>query len=111
MIVEKLNKEDFERVLSSEKGWKLNNLLPGEEYIYEFALTSRPYIVIRVLTSVSKKYDNRRPYGKDAIRVFAFNERTKKGWIKTKRVYRTLNWEVNLKKTIIEIFHEAQNRT
>ena len=98
-------------VLDATKGWKIVDVDANtKEYIFEFPLTSRPHIVVRVCSSIHKESNASRKVGKDAIRVFAVNNKTGKGWISTTRVYRVEGWRDNLKKTVMKVFTEAKNR-
>lgn len=102
--------EEMKDLLKADKGWKINDELPGKEHIFEFALTTRPYIVIRVYSTIRKVDDDCRHKGKDAIRVFAFNEKTGRGWISTKKVLRVEGWRRNLTKAVTKVFNEARGR-
>jgi len=110
MAMAEITKEDFEQVLKEEKGWTLNNESTAKEYVYDFPLSSRPHIVVRVCSSINKHNDTRRACGKDAIRVFSVNIKKNIGWIKTKRVYRTEGWKKNLQTAILNCFNAARER-
>ena len=102
--------DEMRKVLTANKGWNLDMISGSKEYVFEFPLSSNPHIVIRVLSGIT--FSGRsRGCGKDAIRVFAFNTRTQRGYIKTKRVNRIQTWEQNLKKTVMNCFNQAQERT
>lgn len=102
--------DEIKGLLKAEKGWKINDKLPGKEHIFEFPLTTRPYIVIRVYSTIRKVDDDCRHKGKDAIRVFAFNEKTGRGWIRTRKVLRVEGWRSNLTKAVTRVFNEARER-
>lgn len=93
----------------SKPGWQLVTEPTSKEFIFEFPLSTSPEIVIRVCTSITESGISR-GRGKDAIRVYAFNKKTNKGYIKTKRVYRIGTWEKNLKNAVWECFNNAKER-
>ena len=102
--------EDIENVLRADKGWSVV-VEPGtREIVFEFPLTTSPHIVIRVCSGIMPISNNSRGCGKDAIRIFAINKHTGKGWISTKRINRIGTWEKNLRKAITNCFNEAKNR-
>lgn len=77
-----------------------------KELCYEHPL--RDGVVIRCMTSVTAT--GSRGKGKDAIRLFAVDTKRNKGYIATKRVYRTTNWQDNLKKCFVKVSGEAKTR-
>lgn len=100
---------EIENVLRTDKGWKKVVTGGTREYVFEFPLSTSPWIVVRVCSGIIEN-GNSRGCGKDAIRVFAVNKKTDKGWISTKRVYRIGTWEKNLRKAVTNCFNEAKNR-
>jgi len=101
--------DELREVLTAEKGWDLD-MTPGtKEYLFQFELTNSPHIVIRVMSGITYG-GNSRGCGKDAIRVFAFDTKNCKGYIKTKRVYRIGSWEKNLRAAVLNCFNQAKER-
>jgi hypothetical protein len=76
------------------------------ELCFEFPL--RDGVVLRCMTSVSAGVARKK--GGDAIRVFALDTKRGKGYISTKRVYRTQRWSDNLRKAGLAVFTEAKAR-
>ena len=101
---------EIKEVLREEKGWRINNLAKGNEFVFEFPLSTRPHIIIRVCSSIKRNNEDCRECGEDAIRVYAFNSIQNKGWIATKRVYRVEGWRNNLTNTVTAIFKQATER-
>ena len=101
---------ELKAVLTEDKGWSLV-VEPGitKEYVFNFPLTSSPWIVVRVCSGITAD-GNSRGCGKDAIRVFALDTKANKGYIKTKRVYRIQTWESNLRKAVTNCFEMAKER-
>jgi len=86
------------------------NETPRSRFVKELAFDFpvRDGVIIRCFTSV--KDGTSRKVGKDAIRVFAVDTKSDRGFIKAKRVNRTTNWQDNLKKAYAYIFSETKNR-
>ena len=99
---------EIQEVLKAEKGWIED--ASGNEIVFRFALSTRPYINVVVCSSLRKDNQDCRECGKDAIRVFAVNNMLKKGWISTRRVYRVAGWRKNLVNTVTDVFNQAVNR-
>lgn len=102
---------EMQELLKAEKGWRTeqpnNNI---KEIIFSYSIPSVPFLVVKVCSGITLESGNSRAVGKDAIRVFAINSNTNKGWISTSRVYRTLGWNNNLKNKIIEVINQAKDR-
>lgn len=101
---------EMEAVLKADKGWEKKVEPNSKEYIFEFPLSCSPHIIIRVCSSIKIDGGMSRDCGKDAIRVFAYDIVSKRGWIKTKRVYRVGGWKDNLRKTTMDVFKQAKAR-
>jgi len=65
-------------------------------------------IVIKCMTSVLDGIA--RSKGQDAIRLFAVDTVREKGYIKTRRVYRTTNWKDNIIKAYKDIYEQTKTR-
>jgi hypothetical protein len=109
MMANDVTKESFDAILLPEKNWRLTDHHVGE-YVYEMPLSTRPHIVIKVFTSVSKKTDNRRRKGKDAIRICAVDIKADRGVVKSVKVLRVPTWRNNLKSAILGVFNTASKR-
>ena len=101
--------DEMKDVLCVEKGWEVITEPNSREYYFDFHLTRSPWIVIRVASSITENGIGR-GCGKDAIRVYAVDTKNKKGYIKTKRVYRIVTWKQNLQKAVLECFNNAKER-
>jgi hypothetical protein len=101
--------EEINEILRADKGW-LTKFEPGtKEIIKEFPLSESPHIVIRVCTGILPSGKSR-GCGKDAIRVYALDTNSGKGYIKTKRVYRIGTWSKNLHRVVVDCFYQALGR-
>jgi hypothetical protein len=100
---------EMQSVLCADKGWQIKTEHNSREYLFEFPLSTSPNIIIRVCSGIIEN-GNSRDCGKDAIRVFAYDIENKKGWIKTKRVYRIGTWEKNLRNAVTKCFEAAKAR-
>jgi len=100
---------EMKTLLLAEKGWSLVANDQSREYIFSFPLSNSPNIQVRVCSGITAN-GHSRGCGKDAIRVFAVNTATDKGYISTKRVYRLDTWEKNLKAAVTNCFLAAKAR-
>ena len=85
--------------------WK-ENIDVSEELCFDHHVKNG--IVIRCMTSIN--YGSARAVGQDAIRIFAVDTVRDKGYIKTKRVYRTTNWKDNVVKAYKKVYEDTKNR-
>jgi hypothetical protein len=100
---------EMKEELKSEKGWRLKTEPNSREFIFEFPLSTTPHIIVRVCSSIVENELSRK-CGKDAIRVFAYDIKNGKGWIKTRRVNRIGTWRKNLKAAVMDVFCQAKAR-
>lgn len=98
--------------LKEEKGWTIApfDLSGTKEIIYHYKLKKYPFLVVHVCTGIKQDDEQSRAVGKDAIRCFAVNSNTKRGWISTSRVYRTTGWKNNLFNKVKEVIAAAEKR-
>lgn len=109
-----ITKEEMDNFFfSTNKGWIRN--ISGNEYVYDFHMKYPYPLVIKVMSSISVYTNKARNKGSDAIRVFVIkkdgfdiNSKVKGGFLKSKRVYRTINWKDNLKSLVLEMFYESR---
>ena len=96
----KLN--EFDELLKAEKGWERE--VCGKEYIYNYEMKSFPGLIVKVLTSIKIDTVAARKKGQDAIRVYVVRKIGKefKGYAKSIRVNRTMNWRDNVKKAFLK---------
>jgi hypothetical protein len=94
----KITEQEMDDHLKSSKGWVKEAC--GYEYVYSFKIPSIPFVVIKVMSSISTGTGEGRNKGSDAIRVFAVKVDSKGkvicGYIKKQKVNRTTNWRKNL---------------
>lgn len=101
--------DEIREVLTEDRGW-FQVIEPNtKEFIFQFRLTTSPHIAIRVCSGITFNGKSR-GRGKDAIRVFAIDTKTSKGYIKTKRVYRIQTWKQNLRTAVMNCFEAAKER-
>lgn len=91
---------EFDNLFKPEKGWR--KVIKGNEYVYTYTSTKNPKIDVLVYSSLSTDKGTGRKCGGDAIRVCAVNTVSKKGIMKSKRVYRTPGWDERVKERVIE---------
>jgi len=109
MMANDVNFETMTELLSPEKGWIETDHHCGE-HVFQFHLSTRPHIIIKVYSSISKQSNKRRPKGKDAIRVVAVDLKRDKGLVKSLKVLRIPTWRKNLKEAIITVFSDISKR-
>ena len=100
---------EMQDVLREDKGWELRTEDSSREYFFSFPLSTSPHIQIRVASGITANGQSR-SCGKDAIRVFAVDTAAKKGFIKTKRIYRIGTWEKNLRAAVLNCFKMSKDR-
>lgn len=102
---------EMQDLLKAEKGWRTeqpnNNI---KEIVFSYAIKSLPFLVVKVCSGITLESGRSRDVGRDAIRVFAINTNTNRGWISVKRVYRVEGWRNNLQTTVTKVIMEAKNR-
>ena len=103
--------KEMDEFLKKEKGWFRSR--SGNEWIYDFHMKKIP-VIIKVASSIRIDTERSRNKGSDAIRVFAVikeglgeKDKITKGLLKASRVYRTINWQDNLEKLIINKLDQA----
>ena len=105
----KITESEMDAFLKPEKGWVKQ--ISGYEYVYDYKHPCQPFVV-KVMSSISIKDATGRNKGSDAIRVFAVrvdrNNRVVGGLVRSKRVYRTMNWKENLQTLVIETIQAAK---
>ena len=111
-MAQDLTIENFKELLSHPKRKETDP--HSKEYVFEYpVIKDSDRIVVKVCSSISKDSGERRAKGKDAIRIFAIDldaPAEKRGIVKSHRVYRTINWRDNFKKTFTEVFKLAVER-
>ena len=107
-----ITKQDMDRFAKTSKGWVCNTV--GNEYVYDFHLKKYP-IIIKIASSIRIDSGRARNKGADAIRIFAVEKESTdvkakitKGLIKSRTVYRTINWRVNARKQIESVIASSK---
>ena len=97
---------EFDAIFKPEKNW--NKELSGyaQEIVYTKSLKSRPWVLIKVYSSIHKDSGISRGVGKDAIRVGVISTITNKGLIKSKRINRVPGWDKRLVERVEEIWKQ-----
>lgn len=95
---------EMNEFLRAERGWKLAEIkFHCEEHVYDWSpFADRPWVVVRVYSSVDKHTGVSRKVGGDAIRVCAVNTASDRGLLHSVRVHRVENWRENLRARVIE---------
>lgn len=102
---------EMQEFLPLSKGWKTEQ--PNgqtKEVVFTYNIPSMPFLQIKVCSGITLDSGASRGCGQDAIRTFCINLNTNKGWISTKRTYRTMGWKDNLKTAITNAINEAKIR-
>jgi|TARA_Y100000310_G_scaffold243112_3_gene247525 hypothetical protein len=106
--------EEMQQCLPKDKGWEV---LVGDfssEYVFGWQIPSKPDLLIKVYTSIRKQNAVGRSKGQDAIRVVCVLHKDGKTQpvvsAKDKRVNRTTNWRVNLRKLVVDVMNKSKER-
>lgn len=86
--------------------WRWEKSRSGGEWIYEYKLKNG--ITIKVCSSIRTDTGYSRGNGRDAIRICAYNRRTKRGVRGGIRVNRMKNWREILEKKVMRLFNELK---
>ena len=94
--------DEFDHLLKTSLGWERN--ISGKEYVYDYQMKNFPNLIIKVLTSIKTETSAARKVGQDAIRVFVVQKvgDEYKGYAKSIRVNRTMNWRDNVVKAFMK---------
>lgn len=102
--------QDFHQVLKTEKKWTEHQI--GNEIVFDWELPRWPGIVVRVYSSVKANTGQSRSKGADAIKVCGIdlqaNNGRGKGLIRSKKVYRVVNWRDNLQERVMDVIHDLR---
>lgn len=95
---------EFDAIFKPEKNW--NKELSGyaQEIVYTKSLKSRPWVLIKVYSSIHKNSGVSRGVGQDSIKICAINSKTNKGILKTKRIHRTPGWQERVIARVLEVW-------
>ena len=97
---------EFDNIFKSEKGWVKELSGMAQEIVYTKYLKSKPWLTVKVYSSIHKDSGVSRSCGKDAIRVCAINTTTNRGVIKSRRINRVPKWEDRLTDRVTEIWNQ-----
>lgn len=98
--------EEVKEVLKEENLWfepKMDNM---PRFLFDNALTSYAYIVVRVDTGITKDNED----VKDCFKIYAVDLKNKRGWIRTRTVVKDNNWRENLLTTCRSVWQQACHR-
>jgi hypothetical protein len=97
---------EMDSIFQSEKNWIKEYTDYHSEIVYTKTLKSKPWIQVKVYSSLRKNNGVSAGVGQDAIRVCAINIKTNKGIIKSRRINRVPNWEQRLKPRVEEVWKQ-----
>ena len=100
---------EFDAIFKPEKGWKKDVSGMAQEFVYLKTLQTKPWLTIKVYSSIHKDDGISRKCGKDAIRVCAINTMTNRGVIKSRRINRVPKWENRLMERVMEIWNQLRS--
>lgn len=103
MSYQKITKEDFEKALPGKAVLSPNTNKSGE-FIYEIPIDDKTKVMI--YSSISRRSDNSRGVGEDAIR-FALVDLVSGKAFGTKKVYRVPGWDQRMKERIVTLVKES----
>jgi hypothetical protein len=104
-----ITEEQIREVLREDQGWFMPQM-SAKELILDNYLTDYPYIVVRVFTSVMKETGLSTNDWTTVPRVFAFDLKSRRGWIKTRKVQRLDGWQNKLLMTCRDVWRIANRR-
>jgi hypothetical protein len=78
--------------------------------VYSKLTKNKPWLQIRVYSSLNKNSGLSAKCGADAIRVCAINIKTDKGVIKSRRINRVPGWDSRLMNRVEEVWKELINK-
>lgn len=93
--------------LKPDKGWVSE--IHGGELVFSKKIAI-PNIQVKVYSGIKSNTGESRGCGKDAIRVAAVDVVNHRGWIKSKRVHRVVNWKANLKGRVLKVIEQSHAR-
>ena len=102
--------DEVRDLLKVDKGWVENENVGVNEYVFDWAVSSKPGEIVRVYSSVSKCNGKGRGCGRDAIRVCAFRSDTDRGLVRSRRVHRVAGWRDNLRSRVMDVLKLAKVR-
>lgn len=100
---------EMDAIFKAEKSWVKEYVGFHSEIVYTKNLKSKPWIQVKVYSSLKKSNGISAGVGKDAIRVCAINTTTNKGVIKSRRINRVPGWEDRVKTRVEEIWKQLLN--
>ena len=95
---------EFDAIFKAEKNWVKELSGMAKEVVYTKSLKSKPWIQIRIYSTIHKNDGVSRGCGKDAIRVCAINTNTNRGVLKGKRINRVPGWNSRLENRVKEVW-------
>lgn len=105
-----IEKSEFDDIFKSEKGWEIETSGHEKEIVYTKCLATKPWIKVKVYSSLKQSSGISRGVGKDAIRVCAVNIKTDRGVMKSRRINRVPGWNDRLINRVTEIWTELRDK-
>lgn len=101
---------EMDTIFNPEKNWVKEYSGFHKEVVYSKIPKSKPWLQIRVYSSINKNNGISAGVGKDALRVCVINIKTDKGVIKTKRINRVPGWDGRLINRVTDVWNELMNK-
>jgi len=101
---------EMDAIFKPEKNWVKEYSGFHKEVVYSKITKNKPWLQIRVYSSLNKNSGLSAKCGADAIRVCAINIKTDKGVIKSRRINRVPGWDSRLMNRVEEVWKELINK-
>jgi hypothetical protein len=101
---------EMDAIFKPEKNWVKEYSGYYKEVVYSKIPKSKPWLQIRVYSSINKNNGISAGVGNDSIKVCAISLKTDKGVIKTKRINRVPGWDGRLINRVTEVWNDLMNK-
>ena len=101
---------EMDAIFKPEKNWVKEYSGFHKEVVYSKLTKNKPWLQIRVYSSINKNNGISAGVGKDALRVCVINIKTDKGVIKTKRINRVPGWNDRLVARVNEVWNNLMTK-
>jgi hypothetical protein len=101
---------EMDAIFKPEKNWVKEYSGFHKEVVYSKIPKIKPWLQIRVYSSLNKNSGLSAKCGADAIRVCVINIETNKGVIKSRRINRVTGWDARLVNRVEEVWEEMINK-
>jgi hypothetical protein len=101
---------EMDTIFKPEKNWVKEYSGFHNEVVYSKISKRKPWLQIRVYSSINKNDGISAGSGNDSIKVCVINIKTDRGVIKTKRINRVPKWDDRLRNRVEEVWNEMINK-